>query len=269
MDFIWKLPHASVRLLIMVSGSLIVWVVMSIAMRFFIIGLQNANLNVIIPSLVSFGLQLIIAMLLIVFGNKYSSKGEGHVRLNIYVLSSLFAFLSGFVIVFLKQVDDAADGLFLAFPISFITSLSSLALTYKDTLPSTIITAMIGGSISTSLFSLLFNLFLPIFAFFFNKDLNFNNPSFLALSFGDDVLTTSIILAWFFSLLLINLPIFLILRFLAKQEKSQFKKINYFTISKNIQFSDDDEDAQDSSVNISSRRLLLEKSATEESPLLI
>jgi hypothetical protein len=221
MRFVYKIQHATVRMFVMVLGSILAWGIMAVIMRFSIVGLDKIGVPVHYPALVAFTIQVFVAMFVTVFGDRYSAKGEGKVKWKLYVFAGVLGLITGVALVFLSDADDTSGGLLMSFPIILIASLSSLASAYAETLPITATTAMIGGSVSTSLYAILFAESLPMFDKLFQKDPG-HPPTFKPVS----VAVTTIV-CWFSCLLVISLPVLFILRCLARREKGAIEKIRW------------------------------------------
>lgn len=219
MRFIWKIEHATMRMLVMVIGSILAWATMAVIMRFMIVGIIS-KVPIHYPALAAFGIQVFVAMFVTVFGDRYSAKGEGKVTWKLYAFASVLGLITGVGLVFLSKADDTSGGLLMAFPIILIASLSSLASTYQETLPITAITAMIGGSVSTSLYAIIFAESLPMFDALFQKRTATTNfkPASVAIA---------TIICWFSCLIFISLPVLFILRCLARREKSAIEKVTW------------------------------------------
>lgn len=205
----------------MVVSSILAWGVMAVAMRFIIVGLEKVNVIVHYPALVAFAIQVFVAMIVTVFGERYTAKGEGKMRWKLYVMAAILGFATGIGLVFLSDVDDLSGGLLLSFPVTLIVSVSSLASTYTESLPTTATTAMIGGSVGTSLYAILFAEALPLFDRLFQKSEDAN------LAFKPASIVVSTIVCWFACLLVISLPILFILRCLARREKGTIEKVKW------------------------------------------
>lgn len=205
----------------MVVSSILAWGVMAVAMRFIIVGLEKVNVVVHYPALVAFAVQVFVAMIVTVFGERYTAKGEGKVRWKLYVMAGVLGFATGIGLVLLSDVDDTSGGLLLSFPVTLIVSVSSLASTYTESLPTTATTAMIGGSVGTSLYAILFAEALPLFDRLFQKS---EDPN---LAFKPASIAIATIVCWFACLLAISLPILFILRCLARREKGTIEKVRW------------------------------------------
>jgi multidrug transporter EmrE-like cation transporter len=222
MHIVFKIQHKTLRMSLMVIGSIVAWTIMAVIMRFIIHGLEKVNVTVHYPALAAFGIQVFVAMFVTVFGDRYTAKGEGKVKWKLYVMAGVLGFITGVGLVFLSDADDTSGGLLLSFPVILIASVSSLASTYAETLPITATTAMIGGSVSTSLYAIIFAESLPLFDRLFQ-------PPDTAVSFKPASLVVATIVCWFSCLILISLPILFILRCLAKREKGSIEKVNWNT----------------------------------------
>ena len=276
---------------------------MAVGMRFAIVGLEKAGVIVSIPALVAFAVQVIVAMILVVFGSRYSAKVEGKVKWKLYVIAGVLGLLTGIGLVFLSDADDVAGGLLMSFPVILIASVSSLASTYAETFPITATTAMIGGSVATSLYAIVFAEALPIFHKIFVKRAKVDSEAYSA-----SAIAVTTIICWVACLVLISLPLLFILRCMARREKKTIEKISWdqndtslitqadgqsdssLTLNKGwgrFDFGDDDDDddrATETSSLLSSnslvhstlpsksdtaaRRAILEESVDEESPLI-
>lgn len=287
----------------MVIGSILAWTIMAVIMRFIIEGLAKLKISVHYPALVAFAIQVFVAMFVIVFGDRFTSKGEGKVKWKLYVMAGVLGFITGVGLVFLSVADDTSGGLLLSFPIILILSLSSLTSAYAETLPITATTAMICGSISTSLYAIIFAQSLPLFDRLFQ-------PSETAKSFKPAAIVIATIVCWICCLLIISLPVTFILRCLARREKDTINRVDFGSSSSDAHThsgfdtritagwdtafgSDDDEDSDGlttesssllsqsrltntsftgpslhSESNTAARRAILEESMGDESPIL-
>lgn len=306
LKLVYKIQHKTLRMLVMVLGSILAWTVMAVGMRFIIVGLEKAGAPVSIPALVAFAVQVVVAMILTVFGSRYSAKVEGKVKWKLYVIAGVLGLITGIGLVFLSDADDIAGGLLMAFPVILIASVSSLASTYAETFPITATTAMIGGSVATSLYAIVFAEALPIFHKIFVKRAKVDSEAYSA-----SAIAVTTIICWFSCLILISLPLLFILRCLARREKSGIEKVRWteeddetkletsqsngtgeptLSLSRGwdkFSFDDDDDDvvsvtetssllstdslrrtAQRSESENAARRAILEESMNEESPLL-
>ena len=222
MHVVYRIQHATLRMTVMVVGSILAWGIMAVAMRFIIVGLEKVKVIVHYPALVAFAIQVFVAMIVTVFGERYTAKGEGKVKWKLYAMAGVLGFATGIGLVFLSDVDDTSGGLLLSFPVILIVSVSSLASTYAESLPTTATTAMIGGSVSTSLYAILFAESLPLFDRLFQQS---EDPN---LAFKPASIAIATIVCWFACLLVISLPILFILRCLARREKGTIEKVRWY-----------------------------------------
>lgn len=206
----------------MIVGSILAWAAMATAMRFAIIGLEKLGVLVHIPALIAFAVQVVVAMLLTVFGRSFSAKVEGKVKWKLYLIAGALGLITGVALVFLSEADDVAGGLLMAFPVIVIASVSSLASTYAETFPLTATTAMIGGSVATSMYAIIFAELLPVFDRIFMKRTKTEKQAY-----APSAIAVTTILTWFSCLLLVSLPLLFVLRLLARREKSGIEKVRW------------------------------------------
>jgi hypothetical protein len=231
MRVLFKIQHKTLRMTLMVVGSILAWTIMAVIMRFIIVGLEKLKVSIHYPALVAFAIQVFVAMFVTVFGDRYTAKGEGKVKWKLYVMAALLGFITGVALVFLSDADDTSGGLLLSFPIILIVSLSSLTSTYAETLPITATTAMIGGSVSTSLYAIIFAESLPLFDRLFQ-------PPETALTFKPASVVIATIVCWFSCLIVISLPLLFILRCLARREKGSIERVHFGSSSDSLSHRD-------------------------------